>query len=182
MADIVAYFAAHGGIPRLASFIAPLPMVSLPVFAAGVLVLTRDGQGRLNPWGLAGFAGAVMNVTVFAGVLATDAILGARAATLSAHPQYTQMLWDLNVAFFSFPLACASLTLGGLGMAMLTSGIGPRMGRLAAVGAPFLLLGATQSQAALAGSSIPGIAVPGMLIWLCFLMVVSWAMIQTASD
>ena len=57
-------------------------MVSLPVFAAGVLVLTRDGQGRLNPWGLVGLAGAVMNVTVFSGVLATDAILGARAATL----------------------------------------------------------------------------------------------------
>ena len=182
MTDIVAYFVEHGSIPRLASYMAPIPMLSFPVFAAGVLALTRDGQGRLNTWGVVELAGAVMNVSVFAGVLATDAILGSRASTLAENPQYAQMLWDLNVVLFPLAVGCAALALGGLGLAVLTSGVGPRLGKVALAGAAFLLAGAIQSQPALAGSSTPAVAVPGVLIWLSFVVVVSVKMIrQTGS-
>ena len=179
MSEITAYLVEHGDILRLASIIAPLPMISLPVFAAGVLISTRDAAGRVNGWAVAGVAGAVMNTSVFAGVLATDAILGARSSTLDLVPQYTQVLWDLNLVSFALAIGAVGLTLGGLGFAVLTSGTSIGLGRLSVVGAVFLLAGAVQSQAALQGSPTFFIALPGALIWLAFLLIVSVRMIRS---
>ncbi len=67
-------------------------------------------------------------------------------------PQYTQVLWDLNLVSFALAIGAAGLTLGGLGLAVLTSGTSIGLGRRGVVGAVFLLAGSVQSQAVLQGS------------------------------
>ena len=170
IADIAGYYTDHGGITLLVSVVAPFIWLALPLFAVGVLITTSRTSGTLNPWGVVGVVGAIMQNAVFTGVVATDTILAARVDTLAAGPQFTQALWDVHNALFTLNGASLTLALGGFSLAVLTSGAAGRwIGGFGLVGAGLLFAGSLLSSLALAGSNLPMIGLPGFIIWLLWI-------------
>ena len=178
LSEIVSHYSEHGNLIWSFAYVGPIAWVAISLFAAGVVVSTRS-KGRLNGWALAGLLGIATMIPTFCGVVTADLVLAARASTLAANPQYTQLLWDCQMVLQILNLTFVALALGGFGMAAVTSATAPRLGKLAAVGALLLLAGATQSKTGLTGAGPALVAIPGFVIWLIFVVGYSVAMIRS---
>ncbi len=179
LTEIVAYYAAHGPAASLMAYVAPIAWFSVALFAAGVLVDTRGSDGRSNGWALMGASGIAMMVPTFCGVVTADLVLASRADTLAATPQYTQMLWDFHMVLEILNLTFVAIAMAGLGMAAVSSGRAPRLGKSAVAGAVLLLAAATQSVSTFLGSTSVLVALPGFLIWLVFVASYSAMMVRS---
>lgn len=179
LSAIVRYYSEHGSTVGMFSYVAPIAWAAISLFAAGVVIST-ESEGRPNGWALMGLAGIATMIATFCGVVTADLVLAARASTLESTPLYTQLLWDYHMVLQILNLTFVAIALGGFGMAAVTAGTAPWLGRLALVGAVLLLAGATQTSPGLVGRGPTLIALPGFLIWLIFVIGYSVKMIRSA--
>lgn len=177
LSAIVAYYGEHGGSVRLFAIVAPVAWAAIALFTSGVVVSTRSAD-RLNGWALAGVVGIAAMIATFCGVVTADLVLATRAETLATNPQYTQLLWDYQMVLQILNLTFVAIALCGFGMAAVTSGTAPRLGKVAVLGSGLLLAGATQSIPGMTGGGSALIALPGFIIWLIFVLGYSVIMIR----
>lgn len=178
LSRIVAYYVDHGETVAWLAFIAPIAWVAITLFAAGVVVSTRNRDRGVNGWALFGFAGVVTMIPTFCGVVTADAVLAAGAAKLAANPEYTRTLWDFHMILQILNWTFVAIALAGFGMAAVTAGTAPRLGKVGVAGAFLLLAGATQSVPGLTGERSVLVGLPGFLAWLIFVIGYSWIMVR----
>lgn len=178
LSQIASYYVEHGSAVSFFAYVAPVAWLSISLFAAGVVVSTRH-EGRPNGWSLVGAMGVATMIATFCGVVTADLALAARAATLLANPQYTQVLWDYHMVLQILNLTFIAVALGGFGMAAVTSGVAPRLGKMGLLGSAFLLAAGTQALPGVTGAGPTLVALPGFAIWLIFVIGYSVTMIRS---
>ncbi len=178
LSRIVSYYADHGEAVTRVAFVAPIAWVAITLFAAGVVVSTRSRARGVNGWALFGLAGVVTMIPTFCGVVTADAVLAAGAAKLTANPEYTRTLWDFHMILQVLNWTFVAIALAGFGMAAVTAGTAPRLGKVGVAGALLLLAGATQSVPGLSGDRSVLVGLPGFVAWLIFVIGYSWVMIR----
>ncbi len=181
LSQIVSYYNEHGSSVRLFAYLGPIAWTSISLFAAGVVVATRH-EGRQNGWALAGAIGIATMIATFCGVVTADLVLAIRAPRLLDNPEYTQLLWDYHMVLQILNLTFIAVALGGFGMAAVTSGSAPRLGKLGVLGAGFLLVAATQAAPGVTGSGPTLVALPGFAIWLIFVIGYSVTMLRSQAQ
>ncbi|MFB6721551.1 hypothetical protein ACFCV3_15360 [Kribbella sp. NPDC056345] len=111
-AEVATFFAEHGDAARISSAIAPIAWMFLAVFAAGTHARWRKAeQDRGEAWTIVGVIGAVLLISLFAGVVGTE------IALVDGAP-----LWSLHNAYFAVNAIGIALTVGGFSMAGLRTG------------------------------------------------------------
>ena len=178
LSDITTYYSDHAWVSIATSVVAPLIWMALPLFAIGVLVATRGPQGTINPFAVAGVAGAVMQNAIFSGAVATDAVLAVRADSLATSPEFTQTLWDLQHAAMTLNHVSIALAFMGLALAALTSSLTRRwFGWSGLGGAAVMLISGTRSTVAIEGGGIE-LAMVGFTLWIAWVVSCSFRLIR----
>jgi hypothetical protein len=154
--EAVAFFTDHAGIVGLSSALAPAAWVLVTVFAAGALTaLWHTERG----WALVGFAGLLLQNSVFAGVIALR-------LALASNPDGA--LWPLHDALFTLNGTFLAIALTGLSIAGLQAGlIRPWHGTLGLVSAVLMFTSATLTPLVIDHDGPLGLlGLGGWLLWV----------------
>lgn len=179
--DIVGFFTDYAWAVTAITAMAAMVWVLMTIFAVGVVMTTRDRAGALNPWALVGLVGIAMQNVVFGRAISTDVVM-ASTDDLAAHPEVTGALWDLHTVALTMNHISIAIAILGFGLAATASGLMPAWTRpVALVGSALLFVsGATVPQAVT--SDIPPIGVPGVFIWLAWIVFAAVRLLRTVEQ
>ena len=178
--EVLAYFADHSVTVAVATALATVAWMALPMFAAGVVAAVR-GHERVSgdSWSLVGLAGTVMQNAIFAGVVAIQATVGIAAVS----DDVAWGLWQVHNALFTLNTASLAIVLVSISIG------GHRAGLLAGWTHKVGLTSASllAANAALTGVTLDGhpaglIGLAGFLMWLVWIASVSVALLRPSGD
>ena len=163
------FFTSEAGIVGLTSALTPLAWVFATVFGAGAAATLR-GDG----WALAGFAGLILQVITFVGVIATR---------LALTQDSSAALWALNEALFTLNGTFLALAMTGLSISGLTAGLIRRWhARLGFAGAALQFTSATLTPLVMEhGGALGLIGLVGWLLWVAWLVAYGIALVRHES-
>jgi hypothetical protein len=155
------FFTSEAGIVGLTSALTPLAWVLVVVFGAGAVTALRG-----DTWALAGFAGLVLQVTTFTGIIAT------RLALTEADTASAAGLWALNEALFTLNGTFLALAMTGLSISGLLGGLIRRWhAGLGFAGAALQFTSATLTPLVMVHGGVLGlIGLAGWLLWVGWLV------------
>ncbi len=118
--EVQTYFADHGDTVALACSLATLVWLCLGLFGAGLVArLRQEAPDRVESWPLLGLGGVIMQNALFAGVVATQVVLG--TADLSDDSRW--LVWQLHNALFTLNGTSLAIILLAFSVAGLRSGL-----------------------------------------------------------
>lgn len=165
--EVQTYFAGSPVAVDVASALAPLAWICLPLFAGGVLAATRARSAeRSDAWPWIGLGAVFMQNAVFTGVAATQIALDAGGLS----PEVTWGLWQLHNALFVLNLAGLSIIMLALTVAGVRTGLVARPHAVVGgVAATLTAAAAVTTSAGLAGGPVELVGLAGFLLWLGWL-------------
>jgi hypothetical protein len=162
------FFNSEAGIVGLTSALTPLAWVFVTVFGAGAVATLRG-----DAWALAGFAGLILLVATFVGVIATRLALTENGTASAAG------LWALNEALFTLNGTFLALAMTGLSISGLTAGLIRRWhASLGFAGAALQFTSATLTPLVMEHGALGLIGLAGWLLWVGWLVVYGITLIR----
>lgn len=175
--DIGGWFSENTLVVDVMTAGATLIWVAMTIFGVGILLATRSPEGSVNPWAVVGMVGVTMQHAIFSQVIATDAVLAARA---DAGDGFGELAWQLHHASFSLNNLSIALALGGFAFAAIGSGLAPRWTRWVAVaGVAGLWLNSMQTSLLLRGDGFFALGLVGFLGWVTFAVILSIRLLRS---
>lgn len=118
--EVADFFATSSGTVMLASSLATLVWLCLPVFATGLVArLRRADPDRVESWPLLGLGAVIMQNAIFAGVVGTQVVL----ATTDITGDAAWAVWQLHNALFTLNGSALALVLVAFSVAGLRAGL-----------------------------------------------------------
>jgi hypothetical protein len=178
--EVQEFFAASGAGVGVATALAPIAWILLPVFAAGVAAAARRrsiAQG--DAWPLVGLGAAVMQNCLFGGVVATQAVLA--AGGLSADVEWG--LWQLHTALFSLNAVSLAIIMASLSLAGVRTGLIRRWhATLGFVSAAAMTLVSVTTPLHMDGGPLGLLGLVGFLAWVVWLATYGVALLRASED
>ncbi|MEU4441724.1 hypothetical protein AB0K14_29340 [Actinosynnema sp. NPDC050801] len=177
-ADVVAYFSGNQATVGLSSALTPTAWALSTLFAAGVVVATRQSdRDRGEAWSLVGFAGVLLQNGTFAAVIALRLAL---PPTTRTAPDATGALWSLHDTLFTLNGVFLAMALVGLSISGRHANLIPRwhatLGHLAAT---LLFTSATLTPLITAAPGPLGLlGLGGWLLWVAWIVVYATTLIR----
>ncbi|MGH3458413.1 hypothetical protein [Aeromicrobium sp.] len=174
--EVLAYFADHGTAIGVATALATLAWMTLPMYAAGVVAAVRDHERNFgDSWSLVALAGAVMQNAIFASVAGIQAVLG--LTTISDDVAWG--LWQMHNALFT--LNCVSLVIVLVGVSIGGRRAGLLRGwqhKLGLTSAAAFAGAAVLTPVTIDGHPIGLLGFAGFALWLVWIASVSVALLR----
>jgi len=179
--DIAGFFTDYGWAVNLIAAMATMVWVLMAIFAVGIVMATRDRGGALRPWALVGLIGIAMQNVVFGRAISADVVL-VNTDDLAGQSQTTLALWDQHTVAMTMNHVSIGIAILGFGLAATASGLLPTWTRPVALVGFALLIASAATVPFAVNSDIPPIGVPGVFIWLAWIVYAAVRLIRSGDQ
>jgi hypothetical protein len=173
IASVLRWYAANSTIDGIALGLFPINLVALFVFVYGITSRANDDAATVV-WGRLARGAMLLIAAFFAMTSLFDAVLAAQAHALTSEPALATTIWRLHWTIFTINLAAIGTTMFFVSLFAMRSALVGRVFLIAAsVGSAVLLGSASAVLPAAGGVPVFYAALPGFLMWIVFLAVLS---------
>jgi hypothetical protein len=177
--DVFDFYADNGGMVGVINAVSPIVWFALIFFAGGVVAAARSHERSSgDSWSLVGLGGTVMQNAIFAGVIATEAVLA--SGELSQDAGWA--VWYLHSALFSLNTMALAIVLVALSVGAARAGLIPAWHRtLGLASAAALAASSMATPLNLEGSPTALIGLAGFIGWLVWIGATSLRLLRPAT-
>lgn len=175
-AEVTDFFATKADTVMLASSLATLVWLLLPLFATGLVArFRREPADEVESWSLLGLGAVIMQNALFAGVVGTQVVL----ATTDLSGDAFWAVWQLHNALFTLNGSSLALILIAFSVAGLRTGvIRAWHGRLGLTAAAVLAFSSLTTPYHEDAPAIGMVGLAGFLMWLVWVVTYSVKLVR----